>query len=65
MNVNDDSRLRLKKRFLDFAKQNVNMFSPNPNHTPQLLTNMNVSILTLGELQCSLTSVSALVFIHR
>ena len=31
-----------KTCFLDFAKQNVNIFSANPNHTPRLLTNMLV-----------------------
>ena len=34
--------------FLDFAEQNVNIFSANPNHTPRLL--MNMLVLTLGEL---------------
>ena len=32
----------LKTCFLDFAEQNVNIFSANPNHTPRLLTNMLV-----------------------
>ena len=38
----------LKTCFLDFAEQNVNIFSANPNHTPRLL--MNMLVLTLGEL---------------
>ena len=32
----------LKTCFLDFAEQNVNVFTANPNHTPRLLTNMLV-----------------------
>ena len=33
----------LKTRFLDFAEQNINIFSANPNHTPRLLTNIYIS----------------------
>ena len=33
MNIKQDDSL-------DFAEQNINIFSANPNHTPRLLTNM-------------------------